>query len=184
LRGENSSKEYLDSVVEILRQWSGCEVLGIRTVDEHRGIPYESCAGFEPGFLKLENRLSLECDACCCTCTILETFEDSDRKLLTPGGSYCCGDTVTFARQLSPEKRARYHGNCMKFGFTSFAIVPIRYRGKVTGAIHLVDRRPDYFTPSVVEFIEPMSPLIGEAIHRFQTEAELEKHHEFIYVSR
>ena len=170
---KNSSKEYLDSVVEILRRWSGCQALGIRTVDEHRGIPYESCAGFEPDFLTLENRLSLECDTCCCTRAILEAFEDSDRVLLTPGRSYCCGDTAAFANQLQPEKQARYRGNCVKFGFTSLAIVPIRYRDKVIGAIHLVDRRPDYFTLSVVEFIESMSPLIGEAVHRFQTEAVL-----------
>ena len=170
---KNSSKEYLDSVVEILRQWSGCHALGIRTVDEHRGIPYESCAGFEPGFLKLENQLSLECDACCCIRVISGAFEDSDRAFLTPGGSYCCGDTVAFANQLPSEKQACYRGNCMKFGFTSLAIVPIRYRDKIIGAIHLVDRRPDYFTPSVVEFVESMSPLIGEAVHRFQTEAVL-----------
>jgi len=170
---KNSSKEYLDSVVEILRQWSGCQALGIRTLDEHREIPYESCAGFEPGFLKLENHLSLECDTCCCTRAISEAFEDSDRTLLTAGGSYCCGDTVAFANQLPPEKQARYRGNCMKFGFTSLAIVPIRYRDNVIGAIHLVDHRPDYFAPSIVEFIESMSPLIGEAVHRFQTEAAL-----------
>ena len=178
---KNSSKEYLNSVVEILRQWSGCHALGIRTVDEHGEIPYESCAGFEPGFLKLENKLSLECDACCCTRAISEAFEDSDRALLTAGGSYCCGDTTAFANQLPPEKQARYRGNCMKFGFTSLAIVPIRYRDKVIGAIHLVDRRPDYFTPSIVEFIESIAPLVGETVHRFQTEAVLSETNQVLH---
>ena len=114
-------------MVEILRQWSGCQALGIRTIDEHREIT------LNPGrastrFHQLEHR-------------------------------------------LSPQL-----GAGTKFGFASFAIIPIRYRDEVIGDIHLADRQPDRFTPAVVEFIESMSPLIGEAVHRFQTEAELAKH--------
>ena len=123
-----SAKEYLDSVVEIIRQWTSCQALGIRITDKHREITYESWTGFDPAFIELEHR-------------------------------------------LSPQL-----GAGTKFGFASFAIIPIRYRDEVTGDIHLADRQPDRFTPAVAEFIESMSPLIGEAVHRFQTEAELAKH--------
>ena len=171
-----SAREYLDSAVDVIRRWSGSQALGIRIVDEHREIPYESWAGFEPGFLELENRLSLERDNCCCIRAVSAEFEDQDRALLTPAGSFRCDDSIAFINQLPPEKRARYRGNCMKFGFASLAIIPIRYRDVIIGAIHLADRRPGCFPPAIVEFIESMSPLIGEAIHRFQTEAELAKH--------
>ena len=173
---KTSAREYLDSAVDVIRRWSGCQALGIRIVDEHREIPYESWAGFEPGFLELENRLSLERDNCCCIRAVSAAFEDQDRALLTPAGSFRCDDSIAFVNQLPPEKRARYRGNCMKFGFASLAIIPIRYRDEIIGAIHLADRRPGCFPPAIVEFIESMSPLIGEAIHRFQTEAELAKH--------
>ena len=171
-----TAREYLDSAVDVIRRWSGCQALGIRIVDEHREIPYESWAGFEPGFLELENRLSLDRDNCCCIRAVSAEFEDQDRALLTPAGSFRCDDSIAFVNQLPPEKRARYRGNCMKFGFASLAIVPIRYRDEIIGAIHLADRRPGCFPAAIVEFIESMSPLIGEAIHRFQTEAELAKH--------
>jgi PAS domain S-box-containing protein len=171
-----SAREYLDSAVDVIRRWSGSQALGIRIVDEHREIPYESWAGFEPGFLELENRLSLERDNCCCIRAVSAAFEDPDRALLTPAGSFRCDDSIAFINQLPPEKQGRYRGNCMKFGFASLAIVPIRYRDEIIGAIHLADRRPGCFPPAIVEFIESMSPLIGEAIHRFQTEAELAKH--------
>jgi light-regulated signal transduction histidine kinase (bacteriophytochrome) len=48
----------------------------------------------------------------------------------------------------------------------------------VVGAIHLADRRPGWFPLGVVEFLEGMTPLVGEAVQRFQTEAELARHRE------
>jgi len=173
---KTSSKEYLDSAVDVIRRWSGCQALGIRIVDGNQEIPYEASAGFEPEFLKLENRLSLERDNCCCVRAITAAFESQDRALLTPAGSFRCDDAIAFNNQIPPEKRAQNRGNCAKFGFASVAIIPIRYRDKVIGAIHLADRRPGRFPPAVAEFIESMSPLIGEAVRRFQTEAELAKH--------
>ena len=171
-----SASEYLRSVVEVIREWTGCQALGIRIADQQGEIPYESWAGFEPEFIKLENRLSLKRDNCCCIRAISEDFEEPDQALLTPGGSYRCDDAIAFVNKLAPEKRARYRGNCMKFGFASLAIIPVRYRDGVIGALHLADRRPGQFPPSAVEFLETMTPLVGEAVHRFQMEAELARH--------
>ncbi len=173
---KTSSREYLDSAVDVIRRWCGCQALGIRIVDGNQEIPYEASAGFEPGFLELENRLSIERDNCCCIRAITAAFESQDRALLTPSGSFRCDDAIAFHNQLPPERRAQNRGNCVKFGFASVAIIPIRYRDEVIGAIHLADCRPGRFPPAVAEFIESMSPLIGEAVRRFQTEAELAKH--------
>ncbi|HWX22593.1 MAG TPA: PAS domain S-box protein [Candidatus Binatia bacterium] len=171
-----ASREYLESVVQVLREWSGCQAAGIRLLDDRQEIPYEAWAGFAPAFIELESRLSLGSDNCCCTRAVTATFEDQDRPLLTPAGSYRCNDTTGFIAQLPEEKRARYRGNCQKFGFASLAVVPIRYRGGVLGAIHLADPRPDRFPLPAIEFVETMAPLLGEAIHRFQAEAELAKY--------
>jgi light-regulated signal transduction histidine kinase (bacteriophytochrome) len=48
------------------------------------------------------------------------------------------------------------------------------------GAIHLADRRPGQFPPASVGFLESMAPLIGEALHRFSTEAELARHRDHL----
>jgi PAS domain S-box-containing protein len=173
---KTSAKEYLDAALEVIRRWSGCQALGIRIVQGNQEIPYEASVGFEPGFLELENRLSLGRDNCCCIRAITAAFEDQDRALLTAGGAFRCDDTAGFLHQCPPEKKAQYRDNCMKFGFASLAIIPLRYRDEIIGAIHMADRRPGRFTPAITEFIESMSPLIGEAVRRFQTEAELKKH--------
>jgi PAS domain S-box-containing protein len=172
--------EYLQSVVELVRQWSGSQALGIRLVNEQQEIPYESWAGFEPRFIELENRLSLERDDCCCLRAITQTAEGPDRALLTPGGSYRCDDARAFAEQFLPPERERYHGACVKFGFASVAIVPILCRKGILGAIHLADRRPGQFPPGLVEIVESVALMIGEAVRRFQAEAELAKHRDHL----
>jgi PAS domain S-box-containing protein len=179
---KSSASDYLDSVVETIRQWTGAQALGIRLLNEQHEVPYRAWAGFEPGFLDLEHRLSLERDQCLCIRAISGALEVSDRPLLTPGGSFRSDDAIAFAQSLPAEQLAHYRGNCMKFGFSSLAIIPIRYRDQVVGALHLADRRPGQFPLALVEFIESMTPLIGEAIHRFQTEAELAKHRDHLEV--
>jgi PAS domain S-box-containing protein len=177
---KTSASEYLHSVVELIRHWSGSEALGIRLVNEQQEIPYESWAGFEPGFIELENHLSLQRDACCCVRAITQAAESPDRALLTPGGSYRCDNMRSFTEQITPPERSGYRGNCAKFGFASVAIVPIYSREGILGAIHLADRRIGQFPPAVVEFVESLTPLIGEAVRRFRAEAELAKHRDHL----
>src|SRR5208282_5407063 len=170
-----SASEYLHSVVELIQQWSGAQALGIRLVNEQQEIPYEAWVGFERGFIELENRFSLQRDKCCCIRAITQEAEGPDRALLTPSGSYRCDDARVFAEQFPPPERERYHGTCVKFGFTSVAIVPIPCRQGILGAIHLADRRIGQFPPALVEVVESIAPLIGEGVRRFQAEGELAK---------
>ncbi len=177
---KNSRKEYLDSAVEVIRDWSGCRCVGIRVVDEHGHIPYEACVGFDPEFQRLEGRLSLQNGGCFCIRAITRCPDEHDRPVTTPGGSYCCDDTQTFTQTLPPEARSRYRGTCFRRGFRSLAIVPIRYRDQFMGAIHLADERAGVISPGKAEFIESFAPLIGEALHRFNAEAELGRYREHL----
>ena len=177
---KTSAREYLHAVVGLIQQWSGAQALGIRLVNEQQEIPYEAWAGFEPGFIELENRFSLQRDKCCCIRAITQEAEGPDRALLTPSGSYRCDDARVFAEQFPPPERERYHGTCVKFGFTSVAIVPIPCRQGILGAIHLADRRIGQFPPALVEVVESITPMIGEAVRRFQAEAELAKHRDHL----
>jgi PAS domain S-box-containing protein len=173
-----SLKEYLEAVLGVLRQWSGCQAIGIRLLAQDRSLPYVVSEGFEPAFLELEQCLSLQNDRCCCVRAVTQAFEECDRPCLTPGGSFRWDNTGGFFEQLPAEQRARYKGNCAKFGFASLAVVPLRYHETIVGVIHLADRQPGRFPPAGVEFIESMAPLIGEAVHRFQAEAELSSYRE------
>src|ERR1019366_5115751 len=202
-----SISEYLHSVVQLVQQWSGSQALGIRLVNEHQELPYEAWVGFEPGFIELENRLSLQHDDCCCIRAIAQAAASSDTTLVMPHGSYRCEDASVvaairaassdttlvmphgsyrcdnarvFAEQLPPPEMARCYAACVKFGFASVATVPIHCREGILGAIHLADRRTGQFPPGLVEFVETLTPLIGEAVRRFQAEDELAKHRDHL----
>jgi PAS domain S-box-containing protein len=162
-------KEYLDSVLEMLRQWCGCEALAIRLLTAQRQIPYAAWIGFEPAFIEREGSVAPESDDCCCTRVFAQTYHEQDRLLLTPGGSYRFDDLPRYFRALPPQKR--YH--CAEFGFRSLAIIPVRYHGESIGVIQMADRRANQLPLATVEFIESMAPLIAEAVHRFQAETEL-----------
>jgi PAS domain S-box-containing protein len=170
---KTTRKEYLDSVVRAISDWSCCQCAGIRLVDSNGYSPYESSVGFRRKFLNLENKLSLKTDTCACMRAITQAPQEHDKLLMTSKGSFYSSNTLEFVDTLPEQAKSQYHDNCIKSGFKSLAIIPINYRSKVLGALHLADKRPAKFPLDAVEFLENIAILIGEAVHRFDTEAAL-----------
>ncbi len=92
---------------------------------------------------------------------------------MTPGGSFRCDNAPRFVAGLCPSQQARYRGLCPRIGFPSLAVVPIRHQGQTLGAIHIADEREGMISPACVEFLESISPLIHEAILRFNVEEQM-----------
>lgn len=170
---KTSRKEYLDSVVNAIHDWSGCQCVGIRITNSNSLIPYESHIGFNDNFVKIENELCLKTDACICIRAITQSPDRQDAPLLTSRGSFHSSNIFKFVDSLTEKSKKRYLGVCTQYGFASLAVVPIRYRDKVLGAIHLADKQENKTPAQTVEFIENMAMLIGEAVHRFDIETEL-----------
>jgi len=166
-------KEYLDSVVKIIRIWSGCRCVGIRLTNAEGYIPYESCAGFSEEFVAAESMLCMEKDVCACIRVVAQTPDPQDEPVMTERGSFRCDDTFGFVGSLTDAEKTRYRGNCLKVGFASVAVVPVRYRQKILGAIHLADEHENMVPLENVQFLENMAGLIGEAVHRFRIEEAL-----------
>lgn len=176
---KNTRKEYLDAVVELIRPWSGCRCVGVRILDEEGFIPYESYLGFSHEFWVSENQLSVQHDQCACTRVIGGRPDPQDAPVISPDGSFYCNNTREFVEELGEKERARFRGMCIKSGFLSVAVIPIRYRDRVLGAIHLADERQGRVPLARVEFLESMARLVGEALNRFNLEEELQRNHEF-----
>jgi len=175
---KTSKQEYLDSVVKVICDWSGCRSVGIRLLNSEGYIPYASYIGFSEEFLKLENMLSINRDICACIRVIVGMVEPPDAAVMTTKGSFCLNNSFKFLNSLTEEEKSLFRGYCVRCGFASIAVVPVRYREKIIGAIHLTDENGNKVPLQNIEFIENISPLIGEAVHRFDTEAELRESEE------
>jgi PAS domain S-box-containing protein len=172
-----SRKEYLDSVVDLLQKWCTCRCVGLRVADGEGTIHYESFTGFSHEFWGKENLLTAE-DQCICTRVINENPDPHESPLITPHGSFHSGDVSGFFEGLPGELKERYRGTCMRSKFRSFAVIPIRYRDAMLGAVHMADEEAGILPLGVIEFVESVSYLIGEALHRFSIEDELHRNYE------
>lgn len=173
-------RDYLDHVRDLLQRWSGCESIGLRLIDRRKYIPYESWSGFEQLFYEKETDLSLAHDQCACIRVATGQPEPQDLPHMTAGGSYLIGDSRAFVASLNEQEASRFRLTCMNEGFLSLAIIPIRYRKQIIGAIHMAHHEAHIFSPQLVAFIETMSPLIGEAVHRFNVEDYLRQSNELL----
>jgi len=172
---QSTKKEYLDAVVGLLREWTGCEAAGIRVLDREGNIPYESYAGFSRAFLESESPLSVHRDACICIRVVAGRPGAHGSPHVTAGGGFHCGDMAEMEEGLPPDAVEKFRGRCTAEGYASVAVMPIAYRDRVVGAIHLADRAKAKIPKETIDFIESVHPLIGEAIHRFSLEEERER---------
>jgi len=166
-------KEYLDELVAMLKDWSSCAFAGIRLVEETGNIPFSAFSGFSPEFVDKERGLSPGKDSCSCIRVIAGKPEPAEVSFITQGGAFVCNNTSLLLPEIRKGRRQQYRRACLEQGFASLAVVPIRYRDKVLGAIHLADRKGQSFNSYTMEFLESISPLIGEALYRFFIEESL-----------
>lgn len=179
LFGEATSrKEYLELSRELLSKWSGCGSIGIRILTEEKEIPFETFSGYNENFLENENWLTLGQDKCICIRVSLQEFANSDSAIRTVKGSVFSNNFGEFMDQLSAEELTHYRGACTLQGYSSVAIMPIAYRGKILGVIHLADEQERMFSPQTIDFLETVATYIGVGLNRFNVEEQLQRHND------
>jgi PAS domain S-box-containing protein len=177
---KTSRHEYVASVVELLRNWCGCQCAGIRLLDEHRRLPYAACAGYSRRFLKNESRLCLGQQDCICIRVFDGKQQAEDGEFVSRSGSFFCNSSTRFAARLGANPAECGTLPCLQARYESLAHAPIHYQGRLLGTIHLADHREGRFPAETIAFVESVAPLVGEAIHRFQVEESLqESEHRF-----
>jgi len=184
----NEPDELLSSIGRILsaiKTRTGFDAVGMR-LQEGDDYPYFGQAGFPEDFLLAENSLwepgpggsarrertgtvDLEC-----TCgLVLSGVGGPNREFFTPAGSFWCNDLSALAD--SPpgrDLRLAPRNHCLRQGYASQALVPIRGKDGIVGLIQLNDRRKGRFTRKSVELLEDIAGQIAAALLRKQSETE------------
>ncbi|MBN1671562.1 MAG: PAS domain-containing protein [Kiritimatiellae bacterium] len=168
-------RQYVEAATDVLRHWSGCRCLGIRALNKNGEVPYESCLGFSPEFVESEcRRLLVGRDQCVCTRIVAGRPDAQDATCMTSMGSFFCNDMKKYTDNLSENEKKRFRGVCVASGFSSVAVIPLRYQGRILGAIHAADERKGKVPLENVSFMESMAALVAEAVHRFGVEETLQ----------
>ncbi|MDD5595116.1 MAG: ATP-binding protein [Candidatus Omnitrophica bacterium] len=176
----DSRKDYTQTLVKLLKGWSNCRCVGIRLIDEEKRIPYDSYVGFSNDFWEKENWLSLKNDQCACIRVISGCALAQDLTVITKGGSFFLGNSAEFLAKLNEKEKKEFRGTCIKNGFMSIAIIPIRYKDNIIGAIHLADEKISAVSAQTIEFIESLTLLIGQGINKFNLEDRIRREHRFL----
>lgn len=166
-------QDYLHGVVEWFRDYTGCQCVGIRLLDEHGHIPYEAYVGFSQEFWAQENTIVVGRDHCLCTRVITETPSALEMPAITPAGTFSTCRLSELAGTLPVLNPTLYRGTCLRSGFESMAILPLRHEGRIVGVIHVADASPDLMPPLVVAMMEQLAPLISSSLHRLQLASAL-----------
>ena len=175
--GSTSRKDYLDSVAKLIKGWTGCCCVGVGVLNREGNIPYESSTGFDVERGESRDSISIKRLQYICMRIMLEAKKTHGRSDMTPFGSFRSDNTFEFFEALTKTDREKFGDLRIKTGFKSMAIIPIRYGDSVVGGIHLADKREGMVPLERVEFIESLSTLLGEAIHRFNLDEEMHENY-------
>ena len=175
LRCANQSarkQELLDSFVSEIKQWSLCQAVGIRILQDDGAIPYLAYSGFSPQFYESESSLSIHTDACMCTNVITGTTDPS-LPFYTTLGSFYMNATTAFLATVSQKDKGETRNVCNQVGYESVALIPILLNKSIIGLIHIADQRENMVPLEKITMLEAVSEQIGIAIRKAFAEMEL-----------
>ncbi len=165
--------EYLNALSKLLRQWCDCDQVGIRVLDKNGGLGFASNSGVPSVSAPSEDaEIRSECE-CACLHIVHGNAPPNDRLWVNVGGCFVCDsagggqDVGVVACRFAPEHA------CIRSGFASLALSPLTYRGRSVGTVQIADRKPGRCSRETVDFIQSVSPMIGEVVHRFTVEESL-----------
>jgi PAS domain S-box-containing protein len=185
----NSPEEWegvLKSILKLLRDWSGCEAVGIR-IKEGEDFPYFETSGFPEEFVRLENQLCLydengeikrDSDGnpileCMCGNILCERF-DASKSFFTADGCFWSNCTTELlASTTDADRQARTRNRCNGEGYESVALIPLRSGGKTFGLIQFNDRREGRFTSELIALYRRIANHVANFLARKQAEEKI-----------
>jgi two-component sensor histidine kinase/FixJ family two-component response regulator/PAS domain-containing protein len=173
----------LREYVAEIKNYTGCDAVGIRVLDENLSIPYQAYQGFSREFYESESPLSLKSDECMCI-NVIRGDIDPRLPVYTKGGGFCVNATSRFLATVSEEEKGRTRNRCNMEGYETVALFPFRNEGEIFGLIHVADHRENMAPPNVVKMLEKAALQLGTAFQSARTEGKLresEQHYRSLF---
>ncbi|MBN1545366.1 MAG: PAS domain S-box protein [Syntrophaceae bacterium] len=191
LNHPGSLSNAIEQIGEQIKSVTGIEAVAIRLKDGD-DFPYYYASGFSAAFLATETSLFDQeegdrvgkglCDqsrlACMCG-KVIGGEVDPSLPFFTVNGTFWTNDVETllgtFGEQI-PLEGMRYR--CLREGYRSLALIPLRAGREVIGLLQLNDLRPQMLSQESIQLFEGIAPSIGIALSRKQAGEELMENQE------
>jgi hypothetical protein len=171
------TRETLEQVLDVVREASGCESVGIRW-RAGEDYPYFVTRGFGRDFVVREGPLCERSAAglilrhpngaaqLACMCgAVAQGRTDPHLPIFTKGGSFWTNGTTEMLGDSSPSESTgvRTRNYCNEVGYESVALIPLRGSEEILGLLQLNSRTPGMFTAEKLEEYEAVAREIATA---------------------
>jgi len=188
INSATDTRALLQTVLSRLKQWSGCEAVGLR-LQEGEDFTYYETSGFPENFVRLENSLCIRDGQgrimrdhtgtplmeCMCG-NILQGRVDPSKPFFTNGGSFWSNCTTELlATTTEADRQSPTRNRCNGAGYESVALIPLRSRNRTFGLIQLNDKRPGQFTLERIALFERLGENIANFLGKVQLEERLKE---------
>ena len=188
---DHGQQELIRDVTVLMREWAGCDAVGIR-LREGPDFPYFETRGFPEEHVRLENRLcavdeegELLRDSsgnpvleCMCGNVLTGRF-DSSLPFFTKSGSFWTNSTSELLASTSEEDRqARTRNRCHGEGYESVVLAPIRRGSEIMGLLQLNDSRKGFFSFQFVHMLERLASSLGQGLKQQEKARQLREREE------
>ena len=184
-------RELLSGVTLLLKEWMGCDAVGIR-LREGDDFPYFETRGFPAEFVQLENRLC-QYDAldqplrdsdgnpvleCMCGNVLCGRY-NPEKPFFTQRGTFWTNSTSDLlATTTETDRQARTRNRCNGEGYESVALIALR-TGQITcGLLQINSKSRGLFTPERIALLERLAGNLAEAIAHRQVQHDLQESEE------
>ena len=197
LNSPQNFESLIEEILKAIQKHTEVDAIGIR-LKKGDDFPYFIQSGFSDQFLIDENSLvaknskenicrSLDGKDCLeCTCgLVLSGKSDPEFLPLSPGGSAWTNDSSMWLKiHYLEESRINPRNRCVREGYRSIAIIPIKSNAEIVGLLQLNERKKNFFSDGMIDFFEGLSASIGVALMRKQNEETLKKSEYFFRESQ
>jgi PAS domain S-box-containing protein len=181
----NNTAELANLINVFLKNWSGCDAVGIRLRREG-DFPFIATRGFPDGFAAQESSLcavdssgnelrdefgnpTLECACGMILTGRLRPLE----PYLTDGGSFWSNNFSELMETMRGKAQpTAIRGRCIQAGYESVALIPLRSGQEVLGLMQFNDRRKERFTPEIIATLERLGGNIAIALAQRKADEE------------
>jgi PAS domain S-box-containing protein len=178
-------------VTALIKEWSGCDAVGIRLQDGE-DYPYYETHGFPADFVKAENRLCATDPTgasirdsqgnavleCMCGNVIRGRFDPAQPFFTAYGSFWTNSTTDLLASTDEADRQSRTRNRCHGEGYESVALIPLRYEGRNLGLLQFNDPRRDRFSAAKITLLERVASNLSIGIAQRLTAEALARNEE------